>query len=450
MKIILLTFLFSTSLFARFEQAPPPFKYKSSQAVFVDFKKAKYQLTYDHKSKQAYADTTILFEAKNSGFPIFDSVIKPTKVLLNGKNVKHELIDVPGGVSKVRIALAIVKKGIHSFRISTPIDNGTVYKRRGVSSGFFIKDLTDRMFLERYVPSNYEYDQYQMTFRVKVVNTKKTHNIFANGNVKTISWNYFEAVFPSYYTASAVYFHLVPIRKFIRLRFKYNSIDGRKIPVVIYSRSRLRNRFYAKKTIKVLKELERDYGPWPHPHLIIYGTKLKGGMEYNGATVTSYISLGHELQHSYFAKGMIPANGNSGWMDEAIASWRDKGHKSSSHVGFNHFNLGNHNIYTRKTDSNSYEKGRAFMAYLDHKLKKMGKAGLKAFLRMYFQKRKYTTVTTKDFIKDLKEYAGESFQKDFDKYVFGKIGSKFDRKPAVEGHNPHHGHMSEADIKSLL
>jgi hypothetical protein len=203
------------------------------------------------------------------------------------------------------------------------------------------------------------------------------------------------------------------------------------------------------RTKKILRELERDYGPWPHPRLLIYGTKLSGGMEYVGATATSLISLGHELQHSYFAKGILPANGNSGWMDEGIASWRDKKHQSHSSPNYDGFNLGDHSIYTRKTDSNSYVKGRSFFAYMNFKLKQAGKRGLKDFLKIYFEKRKFTTVTTQDLISDLEEYSGLSLQADFDKYIFGK-GYNKGRSPAVEPNNPHHRNYTRKEINSML
>jgi hypothetical protein len=53
-------------------------------------------------------------------------------------------------------------------------------------------------------------------------------------------------------------------------------------------------------------------------------------MEYCGATMTDPGALGHELTHSWFARGVMPANGNTGWIDEAVASWRDDGYPRAS------------------------------------------------------------------------------------------------------------------------
>lgn len=447
--LILLSFL--NFAYAGIEDAPPSFKYKKSKAVFVDFTKAVYEISYDYKNAKAKVITTIDYTASEDGHIIFDSVSTPSKAYLDNKEIGTRLISTPQNITKVRVTDKVVTKGSHTLKIYTPLENGVAFTKKGVSSAFFIKDLTDRMFLERYVPSNYEYDQYQMTFKVKVTGSINRYDIFSNGIVTETSKNEFTVKYPEFYTSSSVFYHIVPKGKFKRLNFKFKSISGKLIPVKIYSITKLRNMFFAKKTVKILKELEADYGQWPHPALIVYGTKLKGGMEYVAGTVTSLASLDHELQHAYFAKGMIPANGNSGWMDEAIASWRDKGHKSTSTVNYETFNLGNHSVYTRKTDSDSYVKGRSFIAYLDYQLKSLGHKGMKDFLRGYFAKRKFTSVTTADFMADLKEYAKHDFQAAFDQYIFGSKMSVTEKSAKQsEGTNPHHGHMSDEDFNSLL
>lgn len=448
----LLLLALSLPTFAGLEQAPPNFDYEGTKAVFVDFTKAEYHLTFSNIKWTAASIANIEFYMPEDGYPIFDSVSNPTKVYVDGKEVDQELIDTPGGATKVRVVKSFTKKGMHYISIYSPIENGVWASLLGVSSGFFIRDLRGRRFLERYIPSNLEYDQYQMTFVVNVKHTLRSHRVFANGEIENLGKNSFRVTYPDHYTASSVFFHLAPIGKYKVLNFTFNSIDGRKIPVQIYSLYWLRNWFFKRKTVSVLKELEADYGPWPHPKVLIYGTKLMGGMEYVGAAETSYVSLGHELQHSYFAKGVTPANGNSGWMDEGIASWRDRGHQTHSEPDYFAFNLGNHNIYTRETDSNSYVKGRSFFSYIDYKLKDMGKTGLKDFLRGYQQKRMYTTVTTQDFISDLNNYSRNNFQADFDRYIFGKHPESQikGRAPAVDPYNPHHPEVTDEELESIL
>ncbi|MBD65223.1 MAG: hypothetical protein CME62_08450 [Halobacteriovoraceae bacterium] len=460
--LILISFLFVYYSTAGIEQAPPNFKVRDKQAVFVDFRRAQYNITFDVQNHRALVETKILFEQKQKGYPLFDLVNRPLSVTIHDKEVEVSLIKTPGDASKLRMIEKELPKGIHQVIIHSEIENGTRFSTNdrkpdwgNVSSGFFIRDLRDRMFLEKYLPTNYEYDQYRMEIDVKVTGTKRWHSLFTNGEKTKVSENHYRVRYPDFYTASSLYFHLVPINRFVRYYLTYPSIDGRDIPVTIYSNYRFYNYLAKKKAWKVMRELEADYGAYPHDQLIIYGTGLRGGMEHAGATETSIVSLGHELFHFYFAKGVHPANGNSGWLDEALASWRDKGYQTVDLPFYDSANLAAHNLYTRKTDKRSYEYGRSFMGYLDKQLKEIGKPGLKDFLRVFFAKRKLTTVTTEDFKSDLEEYAQMSFQADFFQYIYGG------HMPPESGHkhvdhdhggeeNPHHPARTEAEMLSIL
>ena len=315
MKGILLTLTLINSLvtFAGFEQAPPSFKLEDKNLVWVDFQSAEYQIVYDTNIRRASAISTISFIQHEEGYPLFDSVTTPSMILVNGEKTTSIEVKTPGEISNVRMIGEKLSAGHHTLTIKSRIENGVKFKTprfrkkyKRVSSAFFIRDLTDRMFLEKYLPTNLEYDNYKMIMDVEVVGTKRWHSLFANGEITKFNNNHYRVEFPDYYTSSSVFFHIVPINKLVRWYLKYTSIDGRKIPVTIYSKYRFYNHFVKKKAWKVMKELEADYGPWPHDKLIIYGTGLRGGMEYAGATETSIVSLGHELQHSYFAKGITP------------------------------------------------------------------------------------------------------------------------------------------------
>lgn len=458
----LLIFIFSLSAHAGIEHAPPTFNIKDKKLIWVDFQKAHYQITYDTRRRIATAISTITFKQPEDGHPLFDLITQPEYVKVNGEETLALEVPLPGNVSLVRMITRKLKAGTHTLTIKSRIETGVKFstprfrkKFKRVSSAFWVRDLTDRMFLERYLPTNLEYDNYKMFMDVEVTGTKRWHSLFANGKVTKLTNNHYQVEFPEWYRSSSVYFHLIPINKFVRLYTSFTSMDGRKIPVTIYSRHRITNWIFKKFTWRIMRELEGDYGPYPHEQLIIYARDLKGGMEYAGATETSLIALGHELQHMYFAKGMHPANGNSGWMDEAIASWRDRGHKRVRVPNYAGANLGNHSVYTRATDRRSYALGRSFMGYLDHTLKDAGQKGLKDFLRLYHDKRRKQAVTTQDFISDLEEYANMSFDEDFRKYVFTEAQDYQERSndhnhDHTEEENLYHPPVTQAQLDSIL
>ena len=169
-----------------------------------------------------------------------------------------------------------------------------------------------------------------------------------------------------------------------------------------------------------------------------------GGMEHSGATQTSFGALDHEMLHSYFAKGIMPANGASGWIDEAIASWRDKGYPRLPTPGFGGSNIGGHSPYKRNTDDRSYGLGSAFMGYLDWRLQNMG--GLKAFLKGYFAAYKHQVITTEHFKNNLEFFSGLVLSTEFDTFILGKSHS--DTFESEE--NPVHKAMSKDDLLNLL
>lgn len=454
MKKLLLTLLLTSQAFAGIGQAPPSFTHNQKKAVWVDFTEAEYKIVYNAKKGTAIVNTTIKFDQAQEGYPLFDAKTTITDIRVDGVKSSQSLISSPGNITKVRLVGTKLAAGSHVMTLTSSISTGVKFNLRkddwgNVSSAFFIRDLRDRMLLERYLPTNLEYDNYKMTIDAEVTETKRHHNVFANGAITQLTNNHYRIVFPDYYVSSSVYFHIVPVNKFVRWYLKYKSIDGRDIPVAIYSNNKANNKLAKDKAWKVMQELEADYGPWPHEQLVIYITGLSGGMEYAGATETSLRALGHELQHGYFAKGIHPANGNAGWMDEAIASWRDRGHQTIEIPFYKNANLGNQSAYTRKTDTRSYKYGRSFMAYMDFKLKAAGKKGLKDFLNLYAETRMHTSVTTEDFKSDIEKYSGLNLDADFKQFIYTEGSSKL-KKKSREHQNPFHPEITEEQLHSIL
>jgi hypothetical protein len=113
----------------------------------------------------------------------------------------------------------------------------------------------------------------------------------------------------------------------------------------------------------------------------------------------------------------MPANGNAGWVDEALASWRDEGYQSSSTL-MGTTRMSAHPHYTRNTDMNAYSFGERFMQYLEGKLKAQG--GLKPFMRFMLEKRIFSPFMIEHLIKEMSEFYGVSLELDFKKFTYGE------------------------------
>ncbi len=447
MKPIFMTLclFFSLNTFSSTLKRPanPFISNKKFQGVYVDFKKALYRIKYDLKSQKAFASTTIHFTSLEKGYPLFDVVNRPEKITLNGLPVQAIKLS-PDEVTTFRFLDRVVEPGDHTLELTTALSSLlTMDTANGFfKNAFWMSDLSDRSFLEKHLPTSFEYDQYKIDFDVQVIGATKEHEIFSNGSLTQVSKNHFRLSFPKHFGPSALFYHITPKKSFKSISFSFLSIDGRKLPVTIYSRGNLKS--YQDKTIAVIRELERDYGPWPHQAVLIYGAG-RGGMEYFGATRTSYNALGHELTHSYFARGTMPARGNSGWIDEAIASWRDKRYPSYSLGNLVRTSMAGHSQYTRKTDQAAYSKGMRFMGYLHFKFSAQG--GLKPFLRLWVKKHMFSPYLTEDYQMDLEDFFSVHLGGLFEKYVYGDSASH-SKIPYTS--NPMHPKLSIEEEKSLL
>lgn len=433
--------------FTTMAKTPGSIAHKASRAVYVDFTHVNYEIRYDIRNENAYAISTIKFTQKEQGHPIYDLVPSAYSVKVNGKDVAEEEIASPDRVTSYKTISAELSPGEHVLEIKNTIRESVTFSDNGVQSAFWMSDLSDRNFLEQYLPTNMEFDHYPSTFDVQYINTKgATQKIYTNGELSQLKNNHFRIEFPGHFTASSIYFHTTTAGRFYEKKFSYKSIDGRSIPFTIYSRSSYNVSAATTSSQRVMAELEKNLGPWAHPQLVIY-VAGSGGMEYCGATITSLSALGHEMTHSYYARGVMPINGSSGWVDEAIATWRGNGYPSTREPNFDSANMAGHGPYRRATDRQAYSKGANFMAYLNYELADVG--GLTKFLAKFYQSKVFTSITTEDFRKELEAFSGMSFERDFNRYIYGKEGVMEDHKHS-DIENPFHPKVTKAQLKEML
>jgi hypothetical protein len=122
--------------------------------------------------------------------------------------------------------------------------------------------------------------------------------------------------------------------------------------------------------------------------------------------------------HSWFARGVMPANGNAGWIDEAIARWRDLGYPTATATPHRPpINLAGFSPYRRHTPRQSYEMGSLLLSELDLLFQP---GGLRPMLAKLFQEKRRALITTAFFQTFLERQSGISLDAIFSRYVFGK------------------------------
>lgn len=396
------------------KMAPPPFGPDNS---YVPIDISTIYVKYNFGSGARGAEATVTWKQGQDGKPFFDMVPNATELTVNGEKLDASLfkeVKPPSGNTTLRIIDKVFKGGEeHVAVIKYRMLPVVRYSENGVNIGFFMADNASRKFFEKFGPANLQYDAIQFTFEVKV-GGNTPHQIFENGVQEKLGTNHWKVTYPATYNSAALYFHLVPTSSVKVKTAVFKGLE-REIPVTVYSKDQNVGAFLDK-TIKKLEELEGHFGASPHPKYVVYAVKA-GGMEHAGATISNDYALHHELTHSWFARSVMPADGNSAWIDEGIAVWQDAKYMTGQWPPVTKpANLGNISPYFRATPSKSNYEGRMLFAGLHGKMAKTGGmfAGLKALHDKYEMSR-ITNQMLEDF---LTEYTGQDMAPIFKKYIY--------------------------------
>lgn len=405
------------------ESLPLSFYSDEKKIVFMDILKAHYQLSFDALTKTAKYQAILNFHLQENGFPAFDLVQTPETILIEQKSIQSRVISTPDGSSKIRILNASLPKGNYTVVIEGSIFNflaGTDNKNRPFFNFEPLNsDKIDRRYLEQWLPSNLDFDYFQISFDVKVLNTLAKHTVFANGKIVTPTTNHFIIEMNKNSRSSGVYFHLTPMDSLKKVELTFKSVDGRNIPIQIYSTiyGRVSNtplhdyrfsedidiKLYTDLVLNSMTEFEQKLGPYLHDQLIVR-LVTSGGMEFDGAITTnrSRNTTRHELAHLWIGRGLNFRDGNSAWLDESLVMFIDQ--KPFKSFDFEKVCLTYlDQPYRRITKEESYVYGNKLIARLNILLSFQG--GLLPFLKQTVQDHAFSEPLSIDkFIRLLDEY----------------------------------------------
>lgn len=430
--------------------APPPFGPDNS---YVPIDISTIYVKYEFGGRRN-AEATITFKQGQDGKPFFDMVPNATGLEVDGEKLDPTLfkeVKTPSGKTTLRIIDKMLKADKeHVAKINFTVMPVTKYSERGVNIGFFMADNASRKFYEKYGPANLQFDAVQYTFEV-TVDGNTPHVIFDNGVQEKLGTNHWKITYPANYNAASLFFHLAP-ESDVKYQTKVYKGLEREIPVTVYTKDQNVDAFM-NKALKKLAELEGHFGPSPHPKYTIYAVKA-GGMEHAGATISNDYALHHELIHSWFARSVMPADGNSAWIDEGVAVWHDNKYGGGAWPPVTRpANLANISPYFRATPSRANYEGRMIVAGMHGLLQDKG--GMFKGLKALHDKYEMTRITTKMFQDFMTEYTGQDMEPIFKKYVYNN-GSTLhtDRLPAFGPAEPrrrsrHPRRLTDAEMYEL-
>lgn len=396
--------------------------------VPIDIETIDINYIFDVENKKATGEAEILFNNLRDGYPSFDLEREIISAEFESEDVTALIVEEqdPDAASKHLVFRKVMKKGTQStLRIKFDLSPKVSFTKEAARVGFFMTDLRigGRGFVEQYAPANFEFDQLKYNFTLKVIGTDKEHLVFANGATTSTGFNQFAIDYPSYFTTSSLYFHISEKGRFKIERETFKGLE-RQIPVVTYADKRTTAKEAMRKALAYMEELENDYGPYTHDAMTIY-IAGRGGMEHCGATISSMSALGHEITHSWFARGVMPANGNAGWIDEGTARWRDRGYPvAKGFVTRKPVNLSNYSPFQRHTPRISYAEGSKLLSELDYMFRDLG--SMKLILREFYRQYKRKTVVIEDFQRVIEEESGIDMDDIFTRYVYGQDKGGYD------------------------
>lgn len=375
-------------------------------------------LTFDPVAQTAKGHSVIQFRVRKPGRPYFELQATVKNLTLDSVATTVSTITDPDGQSQSyrSVGQEVAPGSIHKVEFDYELASGRVtFTGGGVR---FLTDMTDLSgkFFEYWGPVGFEEDGFALKLNLVTPNATSSHTLRTNGTITASADQNWEVTFPYFYSKSSFYVHLtnqvLPSQKLV--------VKGleKDIPVEIYGLTDALVNSAVAVVPKLFAELEKDYGPYAHDKFLAYMNDRSGGMEYVGATITSLASIDHELLHSWFARSVIPADGRSGWIDEAMASWRDYGYsKGTTLLSRTPTNMADYSPFKKSTPSNVYVDGRALMAELDYKMADFG--GMKPIMKEFYKRYKNKVVNNEEFWQFLGDYTKIDVQPFNERYALG-------------------------------
>jgi hypothetical protein len=425
---------------------PPPFEpdnLQNEKVVFVNVTNALHTLEFDLGAQKLSVTSRISFRPSMRGLPVIDLApsFAPKEVQLGtATNVPYVEVRAPrparrtdrlGSAAHFRVIKQTVDRlapndpdleAVIRYEVPANVTNWLRMKNGEVRCFFDMSDYSavgNRNFLERYLPANAEFDRHPVIIEVTLKGTTSDHRLFTNGELfgGEGTWR---VEYPDWYSASCPFFLLTATSQIEKPKqFIVGQPSGEWLPVTIVGNKGSAPDDYEEGVRKGLDALQKDFGEFPHRDLVLFVDQP--GMEYAGAATVSRYNLLHELTHSYFGRGVLPINGDAGWIDEAIATWYEARYRmTGTAVAFEPRRrrwMGAVSPYRRHTYPKDGRAGMMLLRYVDYMLK----GRLIEFLAGFHMWHTREGIDSHTFQADLESFSGQDFSSLFNRCVYGQL-----------------------------
>ena len=402
---------------AAFQDAPPPIRVYGRLVVPLHIIDLTARVKFDGAKQAATADATMTYiVGPTAGSPFFDLRQTVDRCWLDGHEIDPALVaarDVGAGpFSTVRVIdVAQRARSVHRLRIRYGLDipcaglGGAYPPRLTWTAGprlrwsIAMSDLEPGRYLEAWFPSNLPFDQFPFALDLRLVGMPIRHTIITNGEVVAMQRNGWSIRFPRWFTTMSP---LVEIRAGDQLQMAAGNfsspISHRTIGVeawkLVDGPEDLST--WISRITSLLAENETRYGEFVGEKFVCFFHGAAIGMEYSNATTSDTSALRHEVFHSWFARGVMPASQADGWWDEGFTRYNDDGADKIERFDFSEspVELCSRQPFQRSTPANAYVDGSRFFRGVSAAI---GADRLRDAMRDLYGSKRRTPVSTGDF-----------------------------------------------------
>ena len=407
-------------------------------AVPVHITQVDATITFDGASKTTQGHAEMQFElGPYSGCPFFDLRQPISSASLDGVAVPVSEIDHHdfggGSYADLRVIERSLTAGSShtlslDYAISSPLSpNGSAPSWEPDSTrlwfNIFLSDLNPARYLESWLPSNLLFDLFPVRLTIQIINSSHPHTLLSNGTVSVTGSNEWSIDFPATFASCSPLVVIGADDRVEQLTTNANLTGGLTVQLELLKRSSDTSLNLATAASTLANYLDDNH---VHVGAYMHGNRYTAylssapihSMEYDGGTTSSLSALKHEVYHSWWARGMTPASGDDGWLDEGWTTYTVNG---PVEIPFDltdaPVTLWQNNPFVRKTPNSAYSKGSEFFAGLASEL---GLSTLLSHMSGIYRDRLERRYTTPGIEAELIRRSGRlDLARYFDRFVYG-------------------------------
>jgi hypothetical protein len=422
--------------------APPPTTVDGLRAVPIDVQSLDASVQLDVPTASAYAEAALTFRVgPDGGMPFLDLRQTPAELLLDGEAVEPaqfaahtftERADSELRVLEVELAPCSVHTLVAAYPLGAPHAPAARDLEWDAAAGavrwdFWFTDLLPGRYLESWFPANLVWDRFSFSLDL-TLDAAAPHTLVTNAEVVGAEGDW-SLEFPDTTTALSPLVLLTPTAGLAVTSWTEVFSDGTPLDLEVYRELNVPDSDppLVERVVRAVGSNLESIGPLVNDRLVVYVWDEPGrSMEYDGATTTAAGSLEHELFHAWFGRGLRPASGGAGWLDEAWTTYNTAPAAAGAlPADSDPVRLDAGDPFSRVTDRASYRDGRAFFGHL---ASLMGTGELRAAMADFYAQHAPDPVSTEQLETFL--YCGSGDRRvaeAFWRYVRGQQGPRGSR-----------------------